>query len=297
MYNIKGDKMNRFSRYTKVALVLVFSLILTTIVQSGALNNSVPVNTDSLSTHEKVAEKTAKKVDEKSTEKSTEQSTKKVSEKKEKTTEKPTEKTTQKKKEETTEKPTVAAEEPTEAITEELLLQVSNGETDATEDATYVNPTDPPTEWSQELQDLYNEQYNAGYLIAIDEPDYGYATGQVTLSDEDRKLACQIVFGEAGGEGFEGCCLVAQCLKDSMIFLGYNSIKDVQKYCKYDGWKEEYSQEAEAAVNYIFDQNRSAIAHRVLFFYATDLCTSKWHETQNHILTYHNSRFFDMAEE
>lgn len=287
--------MLRFSQCAKISLIVVFSLFLTMIVQSGAFHKSVPVNTSNLGTHQKIAEKTAKKSDEKSTEKPTEKPTKKVSkEKKEKTTEKPTESASQKKKEKSTEKPTVAiTEKPTEPITE-LILQVSNGKTDATEDATYVNPTDPPTEWSQELQNLYDEQYDAGYLIAIDEPDYAYSTGQVTLSDEDRKLACQIVYGEAGGEGFAGCCLVAQCLKDSMIFLGYNSIADVQKYCKYDGWKEEYSQEAADAVNYIFDQNRSAIAHRVLYFYATDLCTSKWHETQNHVLTYRNSRFFDM---
>ena len=79
-----------------------------------------------------------------------------------------------------------------------------------------------------------------------------------------------------------------------MISLGYKSIKEVQEKCKYNGFSKEYSEDALRAVEYIFDQIQSAVSHRVLFFYATDLCTSKWHETQNHILTINKTRYFDM---
>ncbi|MEE0929765.1 MAG: hypothetical protein UIM53_02050 [Acutalibacteraceae bacterium] len=295
--------MKNFSKYAKVALVLACSLVVTTMVQSSAINESYMLNTSEIKAYEKTVETN----NEKSTESTTypvkkvtafensgmvKKSAKKADEKiNQKTVTKPTEAPTEK----PTEAPTVPIEKKSEkeeaTESEEVNDVIVFAET---EDTTYQNPTDPPTEWSQELQDLYDAQYDAGYLLAIDEPDFNYSTVQVNLSDEDRKLACQIVYGEAGGEGFEQCCLVAQCLKDSMVSLGYTSIKDVQKYCQYDGWKENYSQVAEEAVDFIFTQNKSAIAHRVLFFYATDLCTSKWHETQNHILTIGNSRFFDM---
>lgn len=303
--------MQNYSKYAKIALVLVFSILLTIVVQSGSYQQKIPVNTNSTKSAslgnmvEKTAVKNSKQSKEKPTEKSTakkEKATEKATKPKVKATEKPTEKAT-KPKVKATEKPTEAiTQAPTETVTQlvtvpatEFVIDVTvQSENSLSSQPVLNNPTEPPTEWSQELQDMYDAQYNAGYLVAIDNPDYGYCTGQVTLSEEDKKLACQIVYGEAGGEGFEGCCLVAQCLKDSMVFLGYNSIADVQKYCRYDGWQENYSQTAADAVNYIFDQNRSAVAHRILYFYATNLCTSKWHETQHYVLTRNNSRFFDM---
>lgn len=295
--------MQSFSKYAKVALVLAFSLVATTIVQSSAINASYILNTSETKVYEKTVDTEKEEYVESATypvKKVTAfENSGMVKKSAKKADEKVIQKTVTKPTEAPTEKPTQAPTVPTEKKQEKEEAKSVEKSSDSivlaeTEDTTYQNPTDPPTEWSQELQDLYNAQYDAGYLLAIDEPDFNYSTVQVNLSDEDRKLACQIVYGEAGGEGFEQCCLVAQCLKDSMVSLGYTSIKDVQKYCQYDGWKENYSQVAEEAVDFIFSQNKSAVAHRVLFFYATDLCTSKWHETQNHILTIGNSRFFDM---
>ena len=263
---------------------------------------------------EKAVEKATKKTVQKATEKATEKASQKATEKPtqkatEKATEKPTEKTTQKATEKATEKATVrATEKTTQKATKKAAEKAtvsdnknkalsSTSRTSARKQLYPLAPTEEATEPEAEIvisSASADAQNDAGYLIPIANPDYGYSTGQVILSDADRKLACQIVYGEAGGEGFEGCCLVAQCLKDSMVFLGYNSIADVQKYCRYDGWQENYSQTAEDAVNYIFDQNKSAVAHRILFFYATNICTSEWHETQNHVLTRGNSKFFDM---
>ena len=260
---------------------------------------------------QKSTEKSTVKVSQKSAEKPTVNATQKSTEKTTaKTTQKSTEKTTVNVTQKSTEKPTVNTTDkspkksvkipkqvPTEPpTTPDNQATVSDkGHTiEENSNSGFVITTDPPTEWSQELQDKYNEQYDRGYLIAIDNPDYSYATGQVVLCEEDKKLACQIVMGEAGGEDFEDCCVVAQCLKDSMVFLGYNSIKEVQKECRYDGFREEYSAKAQAAVEYIFDQNRSAVAHRVLFFYAADLCQSEWHESQYHVLTRRYARYFDM---
>lgn len=295
--NTKGENMQNLSKSAKIACMLVFSIILSTVVQASAFKGSI-INEDlPVISTEKIVNKTSKQNTQKSTEKP---KGKKAKDEKTKATEAPTEVATvpvtepieESATEEITEAPTEANTElPTFSVEiqfDEYSLGGTTGENNV-----IVAPTEAPTEWSQELQDCYDEQFELGYLIAIDNPDYNYSTNQIKLNEFDRKLACQIVFGEAGGEGFAGMCLVAQCLKDSMSFLGYSSIKEVQTKCKYDGWKEKYSEEAELAVSYIFDQNKSAIAHRIFYFYATNLVNSKWHETQNYILTYNKTRFFD----
>lgn len=281
--------MHRSAKIVRAAVVTAVSLFVSMFAQADIMNSGEPLEKPvKTNVYEVTPKKTAKSSVEKPTEKSTEKSKKKPTEKSTEEATEPTEAPT----EEITEAPTEA---PTEFATMQVITIVSNTTTSEAYDYTLMNPTEPVTEWTQELQDLYDEQYNAGYLVAIDNPDYSYYPMlQINLSEEDKILACQIVQGEAGGEGYESCCVVAQCLKDSMISLGYKSIKEVQINCKYDGWKEQYSEDALRAVEYIFDQNRSAIAHRVLFFYATNLCTSKWHETQNHILTINKTRYFDM---
>lgn len=323
--------MRSYSKYAKVTMSLVVSLIVALVAEGAAVKDTmlVNVNTEPSGVYEKVedkksrslskdkvdiqkekaTEKATKKTVQNATEKATEKATQKATEKPtQKATEKPTEKSTQKTAEKPTEKNTQkatakATEKTTQKATQKATKkatvsdEASSSNTSAREQLYPLAPTEEATYPKTESivpATSADAQYDAGYLIPIANPDYGYSTGQVILSDADRKLACQIVYGEAGGEGFEGCCLVAQCLKDSMVFLGYNSIADVQKYCRYDGWQENYSQTAEDAVNYIFDQNKSAVAHRILFFYATNICTSEWHETQNHILTRGNSKFFDM---
>ena len=302
--------MSSYSKYAKAAMSLVVSLIVALVAEGVAVKDTMLVNVNSepsgvyekveekksrsLSENrvdikkEKAVEKATKKTVQKATEKATEKASQKATEKATvRATEKTTQKTTQKDVKKSTEKATVS----------DNKNEASSSGTSARKQLYPLAPTEEATE--PEAKSVIaaasaDAQNDAGYLIPIANPDYGYSTGQVILSDADRKLACQIVYGEAGGEGFEGCCLVAQCLKDSMVFLGYNSIADVQKYCRYDGWQENYSQTAEDAVNYIFDQNKSAVAHRILFFYATNICTSEWHETQNHVLTRGNSKFFDM---
>lgn len=285
--------MRRSTKIARVAVVTAVSLFVTMFAQADIMSSAEPVEKSvKTNVYEVTAKKTAKSSVEKPTEKSTEKPTQKPTEKTTEDSTEPTEAPT----EEITEAPTEA---PTELATMQIIRVVPEDvvkfSTLGAYDHTDVAPTEPATEWSQELQDLYDAQYDAGYLIAIDKPDYSYYPKlQINLSEEDKILACQIVQGEAGGEGYESCCLVAQCLKDSMISLGYKSIKEVQKYCKYDGWKEEYSDDAVRAVEYIFDQNQSAVAHRVLFFYATNLCTSKWHETQRYVVTVNKTRYFDM---
>lgn len=140
----------------------------------------------------------------------------------------------------------------------------------------------------------YQSQWDAGYLLAIDNPDYSYVTSTVTLSDADRDLLERLCMGEFGSGGFIGASLIAQAVKDAMCFDGYGSVADVIKYCRYDGSTSMGTNDAcRQAVRYIFDDNHAAVQHRLLYMYNPYLCTSSFHESQKFILSYEGVRFFD----
>lgn len=140
----------------------------------------------------------------------------------------------------------------------------------------------------------YQAQWDAGYLLAIDNPDYSYSTSTVTLTDEDRDLLERLCMGEFGTGGFIGAALIAQSVKDAMCFDGYTTVEDVIKYCRYDGSTSMGTNDAcRQAVRYIFDDNHDAVQHRLLYMYNPYLVTSSFHESQNFILSYQGVRFFD----
>lgn len=140
----------------------------------------------------------------------------------------------------------------------------------------------------------YNAQWNAGYLVAIDNPDPTYKCGQVTLCDEDRDLLERLCMGEFGSGGFVGAALIAQAVKNAMCFDGYTSVAEVIECCKYTGRTDVGTNEAcKQAVRYIFDENHDAVQHRIMYMYNPYLVQSAFHESQNYILTYQQVRFFD----
>lgn len=237
-----------------------------------------------------------------STEKPTEKPTKKA---KEKATEKATEKTTEKPKEKATEKKTDAeTDAPTdpETIIETVVIpdntqnvQIGSSVDNGQHTEVFEPETTPPLTEEEiiERDESYKQQWNNGYLLAIDAPDYNYNPQPVKLSDKDRDLAYRIVMGEMGGEGFVGASIVAQAIRDTMNLEGYTTIQEVIDNYGYVGsTKITPNQDSIDAVNFIFDQNGSAVQHRVLFFYATWI-TSDWHESQNFVCQYDCVRFFD----
>ena len=134
------------------------------------------------------------------------------------------------------------------------------------------------------------------YLLNLTEaePDENYSTCCINLSDEDRDLAERICMGEASVLGYEGMALVAQCVRDSFLRGGYTNIADVLRDFKYDGsTATPGNDEAKAAVHYIFDEGGAAVQHRILVFYASDLCHSAFHESQHYICSCGAVRFFD----
>lgn len=140
----------------------------------------------------------------------------------------------------------------------------------------------------------YNAQWNAGYLVAIDNPDTTYECAQVTLSDYDRDLLERLCMGEFGSGGFVGAALIAQAVKNAICFDGYTSVQAVIDDCRYTGRTDIGTNEAcKQAVRYIFDENHDAVQHRIMYMYNPYLVQSAFHESQNYILTYEDVRFFD----
>lgn len=201
----------------------------------------------------------------------------------------------------TTIKPTQSTTKPTVATQATKATQVKKTEPTTEKPAeTTVQPTTqkpaiqfataiPPKEPAN-----YEEQWDAGYLIAIDNPDKTYKCGQVTLSDYDRDLLERLCMGEFGTGGFVGASLIAQSVKNAMCFDGYTSVYHIIEDYHYTGRTDiPGNEECKRAVRYIFDENHDAVQHRILYMYNPLLVDSEFHESQNYILTYEDVRFFD----
>ncbi len=134
--------------------------------------------------------------------------------------------------------------------------------------------------------------YSGDVLINIENPDSSYTPSYVSLSDYDRAKLERLVMGEAGSMGYEGCALVAQAIRDAMNLSNTSSIDEIiSNYGYYGSTSIEPNADVKAAVSYIFDENGSAVQHRVLCFY---IGSSAWHETQNFVVELDGVRFFDM---
>ncbi len=135
--------------------------------------------------------------------------------------------------------------------------------------------------------------YSGGVLLDIANPDYSYSPSYVSLSSYDRAKLERLVMGEAGTMGYEGCALVAQAIRDAMNRSRTSSIdRIISEYQYYGSTNIAPNQDVLNAVSFIFDQNGSAVQHRVLCFY---IGRSDWHETQPFVIELGGVRFFDLS--
>lgn len=140
----------------------------------------------------------------------------------------------------------------------------------------------------------YSLSKTQGGLLDIEEPDSSYSSYAISITGKDRDILERLVMGEAGGEGFEGAALVAQCIRDMYILGGFDSVDAVRRNCGYSaGLTREPNQNVIDAVAYIFDDGGYAVKHRILYFYAPRSSQGKFHNTQNNIIDYGGHRFFD----
>ena len=172
-------------------------------------------------------------------------------------------------------------QEQAEREAEELASNIEIGDTDT------KKVTTPKTK----AKIVYDVPSNC--LLGIENPDPNYTGAIVTLSAEDRDILERLVMGEAGGEGMEGAALVAQAIRDTMVYKGFTSVNDVRIACGYTGsLKRQPNQSVKDAVAYIFDQGGNAVQHRIFYFYAPKLVSSQFHESQRFVIEYGGHRFF-----
>ncbi|MBE6793838.1 MAG: cell wall hydrolase [Ruminococcaceae bacterium] len=132
------------------------------------------------------------------------------------------------------------------------------------------------------------------FLLQIDNPDTSYVSYSVELSDYDRDVLEHLVMGEAGGQGFIGCALVAQAIKDTLITDGYPSVDAVRVGNGYSASLDNVpNQDVLDAIEFVFDNGGAAVQHRVIYFYAPNVCESAFHESQNYVVTHGGHKFFD----
>lgn len=130
------------------------------------------------------------------------------------------------------------------------------------------------------------------YDIADPDPDYGYKVVKVT--GEDRELLEALIMGEAGNQGFIGVALVAQCIKDAMVYRGYETVAEVRAKLKYSGSiTKTPNEDVKKAVAYIFDEGGYAVKHPIMYFYSCkNGIKNGFHETQEFVVQYKYHRFF-----
>lgn len=150
----------------------------------------------------------------------------------------------------------------------------------------------------------------SGYLLQIEEPDLNYKSEPLALTDSNRRLLEELIQGEAGGEGYIGAALVAQCIRDHLVRDGHSDIKRVREDHKFEAnFGKVPNMKVKNAVKFIFDEGGAAVQHRVLYFYApkvyfsesrgkdvTDAGTYPFHENASraeYLMTYKGQKFYD----
>ncbi|MCD8025777.1 MAG: hypothetical protein LUF33_02300 [Clostridiales bacterium] len=199
-----------------------------------------------------------------------------------------TEETTKATEAETTE----AAAETQPAVEETTVSVAATQATEPAESSKVVEAATSETNVSTDSSASASDS-SGSYLVDISNPDSSYSPSAVTLSDYDRDKLERLVMGEAGSLGYTGCALVAQAIRDAMNRSNTTSIdKIISDYQYYGSTSVEPTQTVKNAVSYIFDENGSAVQHRILCFYTG---TSEWHETQTFIVGCGSVRFFDYS--
>ena len=115
------------------------------------------------------------------------------------------------------------------------------------------------------------------------------------LTDKERLTLAQVVEAEAAGEPYAGKIAVAQCILQSCEDDSIRPDVAVRKY-GYSSERPTASQESLDAVQAVFDFGEVATAEPIKYFYAPDKTKSKWHETQDYVLTINGHKFFKEAE-
>lgn len=113
------------------------------------------------------------------------------------------------------------------------------------------------------------------------------------ITVEELDIVARVVQAEAGGEGYDGQALVAQCILNTAEATGRRPDKVVLEPGQYTTPAAAASEEVKQAVAAVFLDGYQVTEEPVRYFYAPAYCVSTWHETAlDFVLEYGGHRFF-----
>ena len=125
------------------------------------------------------------------------------------------------------------------------------------------------------------------YTVRPDTASVRYA-----LTDAERDLVERVVMAEAGGEGYDGQRLVAQCILNTAEAMDLRPDEVVLAPNQYAAPAREVSQEVKDAVGAVFDDGDMVTEEPIQWFYAPRYVSSAWHESKVFVLEHGGHRFF-----
>lgn len=127
-------------------------------------------------------------------------------------------------------------------------------------------------------------------IVCTDRPDT--ASVRYALTDAERDLVERVVMTEAGGEGYDGQRLVAQCILNTAEAMDLRPDEVVLAPNQYAAPAREVSQEVMDAVSAVFDDGNMVTDEPIRWFYAPKYVYSAWHESKEFVLEHGGHRFF-----
>lgn len=116
------------------------------------------------------------------------------------------------------------------------------------------------------------------------------------LTDIERDLVEQVVMAESGNQPYCGQMAVAQCLLNDSERSGIRPTEAVVEY-QYTENRVEPSESVRNAVAAVFDRGEVVTEETILWFYApAHVDGTPWHESQRHVLTINDHKFFAEKE-
>lgn len=126
----------------------------------------------------------------------------------------------------------------------------------------------------------------------VDVSEMETTTPRYALTVSERDIVERVVMAEAGGEGFDGQRLVAQCILNTAEAMDLRPDEVVTAPNQYASPANEASQEVKEAVSAVFDDGDMVTDEPIRWFYAPRYVDSAWHESKRYVLTYQNHKFF-----
>lgn len=112
------------------------------------------------------------------------------------------------------------------------------------------------------------------------------------LTDAERDIVERVVMAEAGGEGYDGQRLVAQCILNTAEAMDLRPDAVVTAPNQYASPANEASQEVKEAVSAVFDDGDMVTDEPIRWFYNDKLVYSEWHEGKRFVMYFGNHKFF-----